>query len=152
MCSSDLTPSTSKLPPPTIDLPLSALIPEEYVDDMVTRLELYQRMADISELKQIPNLEQELNDRFGVPPKEVENLLYILKIRVVAKDRGIESISNLDGEIIIQLFAGMQLDKKKLARFYRDGVKLGNSQLRMSLRQPGKGWRTMLEEIINAMG
>jgi transcription-repair coupling factor (superfamily II helicase) len=146
------TPSTSKLPPPTIDLPLSALIPEEYVDDMVTRLELYQRMADISELKQIPNLEQELNDRFGVPPKEVENLLYILKIRVVAKDRGIESISNLDGEIIIQLFAGMQLDKKKLARFYRDGVKLGNSQLRMSLRQPGKGWRVMLEEIINAMG
>jgi transcription-repair coupling factor (superfamily II helicase) len=146
------TPSTSKLPPPTIDLPLSALIPEEYVDDMVTRLELYQRMADISELKQIPNLEQELNDRFGVPPKEVENLLYILKIRVVAKDRGIESISNLDGEIIIQLFAGMQLDKKKLARFYREGVKLGNSQLRMSLRQPGKGWRVMLEEIINAMG
>jgi transcription-repair coupling factor (superfamily II helicase) len=109
-------------------------------------------MADISELKQIPNLAQELNDRFGVPPKEVENLLYILKIRVIAKDRGIESISNLDGEIIIQLFAGMQLDKKKLARFYRDGVKLGNSQLRMSLRQPGKGWRTMLEEIINAMG
>ena len=146
------TPSTSKLPPPTIDLPLSALIPEDYVDDMVTRLELYQRMADISELKQIPNLAQELNDRFGVPPKEVENLLYILKIRVIAKDRGIESISNLDGEIIIQLFAGMQLDKKKLARFYRDGVKLGNSQLRMSLRQPGKGWRTMLEEIINAMG
>jgi transcription-repair coupling factor (superfamily II helicase) len=146
------TPSTSKLPPPTIDLPLSALIPEEYVDDMVTRLELYQRMADISELKQIPNLAQELNDRFGVPPKEVENLLYILKIRVVAKDRGIESISNLDGEIIIQLFAGMQLDKEKLARFYRDGVKLGNSQLRMSLRQPGKGWRVMLEEIINAMG
>jgi transcription-repair coupling factor (superfamily II helicase) len=109
-------------------------------------------MADISELKQIPNLAQELNDRFGVPPKEVENLLYILKIRVVAKDRGIESISNLDGEIIIQLFAGMQLDKEKLARFYRDGVKLGNSQLRMSLRQPGKGWRVMLEEIINAMG
>jgi transcription-repair coupling factor (superfamily II helicase) len=146
------TPGASKLPPPTIDLPLSALIPEDYVDDMVTRLELYQRMADISELKQIPNLAQELNDRFGVPPKEVENLLYILKIRVIAKDRGIESISNLEGEIIIQLFAGIQLDKKKLARFYRDAVKLGNSQLRMSLRQPGKGWRTMLEEIINAMG
>ena len=48
------TPSTTKLPPPTIDLPLSALIPEDYIDDMVTRLELYQRMADISELKQIP--------------------------------------------------------------------------------------------------
>jgi len=84
---------------------------------MVTRLELYQRMADILEIKQIPILEQEFNDRFGVPPKEVENLLYILKIRVLAKDTGIESISNLDGEIIIQLFAGMQLNKQKTLSF-----------------------------------
>jgi transcription-repair coupling factor (superfamily II helicase) len=145
-------PSASKLPQPTIDLPVSALIPEDYIDDMVTRLELYQRMADILDLKQIPNLEQELNDRFGVPPKEVENLLYILKIRVMAKDRGIESISNLDGEIIIQLFAGMMVNKQKLSHLYREGVKIGNSQLRMSLRQPGKGWRTMLEEILKAMG
>ena len=145
------TPPSLQLPPPTIDLPLSALIPEDYIDDMVTRLELYQRMADILEIKQIPILEQEFNDRFGVPPKEVENLLYILKIRVLAKDTGIESISNLDGEIIIQLFAGMQLNKQKLSHFYREGIKLGNSQLRMSLRQPGKGWKTMLEEILAAM-
>jgi transcription-repair coupling factor (superfamily II helicase) len=103
-------------------------------------------------LKQIPNLAQELNDRFGVPPKEVENLLYILKIKVMAKDRGIESISNLDDEIIIQLFAGMQFNKQKLSHLYRDGIKIGNSQLRMSLRQPGKGWKTMLEEILGKMG
>ena len=146
------TPSTTKLPPPTIDLPISALIPEDYVDDMITRLELYQRMADISELKQIPNLAQELNDRFGVPPKEIDNLLYILKIKAMAKDRGIESISNLNGEIIIQLFPGMQLNKQKLAHLYRDGIKIGTSQLRMSLRQPGKGLKTMLEEIIEKMG
>jgi len=118
---------------------------------MVTRLELYQRMADILEIKQIPILEQEFNDRFGVPPKEVENLLYILKIRVLAKDTGIESISNMDGEIIIQLFAGMQLNKQKLSHLYREGIKIGNSQLRMSLRQPGKGWKTMLEEILAGM-
>jgi transcription-repair coupling factor (superfamily II helicase) len=145
------TPSTTKLPPPTIDLPLSALIPEDYIDDMVTRLELYQRMADTSEIKQIPILAQEFNDRFGVPPKEVENLLFILKIRALAKNAGIESISNLDGEIIIQLFAGMQLNKQKLSHFYRDGIKIGNSQLRMNLKQPGKGWKTMLEEILGAM-
>jgi transcription-repair coupling factor (superfamily II helicase) len=145
------TPSTSKLPSPTIDLPLSALIPEDYIDDMVTRLELYQRMADFSELKQIPILAQEFNDRFGVPPKEVENLLFILKIRALAKDAGIESISNMDGEIIIQLFAGMQLNKQKLSNFYRDGIKIGNSQLRMNLKQPGKGWKTILEEVLGAM-
>jgi len=56
---------------------------------MITRLELYQRMADISELKQIPNLAQELNDRFGVPPKEVENLLYILENKDNGQDRAL---------------------------------------------------------------
>ena len=92
------TPTTTKLPDPTIDLPLSALITEDYVPDLVTRLELYQRMADIIDLKQIPNLMQELNDRFGVPPKEVENLFYILKIKAMAKDTGIEAISTLDSK------------------------------------------------------
>jgi transcription-repair coupling factor (superfamily II helicase) len=145
------TPTTTKLPDPTIDLPLSALITEDYVPDVVTRLELYQRMADIIELEQIPNLMQELNDRFGVPPKEVENLFYILKIKAMAKDTGIESISTLDSEIILQLFAGMQFNKQKLTHFLRDGIKIGNSQLRMNLRQPGKGWQKVLEEILGEM-
>jgi transcription-repair coupling factor (superfamily II helicase) len=140
--------SSSKLPLPTIDLPLSALIPDDYVDDLVTRLELYQRMADINDLKQIPILTQELNDRFGVPPKEVENLLYILKIKALAKDTGIESISTLDNEIILQLFAGMQFTKMKLGSFMREGIRIGTSQLRISLKQPGKGWQRILEEIL----
>jgi transcription-repair coupling factor (superfamily II helicase) len=146
------TTTESKLPPPTIDLPLSALIPEDYVNDLVTRLELYQQMADITELQQIPILAQEFNDRFGVPPKEVENLLYILKIKALAKDTGIESISTLDDEIILQLFAGMQFTKMKLGSFMRDGIKIGTSQLRMSLKQPGKGWQRVLEEILGKMG
>ncbi|MBN1643565.1 MAG: transcription-repair coupling factor [Dehalococcoidales bacterium] len=149
------TPKTaqapSQLPPPTIDLPLSALIPEDYVGDLVERLELYQRMADITDEKQIQNLVQELNDRFGVLPKEVENLLYILKIKVMAKDTGIESISTLDNEIILQLFAGAQFDKKKLANFLRDGIKIGTGQLRMNLSQPGRGWQRVLEEILGRM-
>jgi hypothetical protein len=45
----------------------------------------------------------------------------------------------------------MQLNKQKLSNFYRDGIKIGNSQLRMNLKQPGKGWKTMLEEILGAM-
>jgi transcription-repair coupling factor (superfamily II helicase) len=142
----------SKLPPPTIDLPLPALIPEDYVDDLVTRLELYQKMADITELKQIQSLEQELNDRFGVPPKETDNLLYILKIKTMAKDKGIESVATLENEIILQLFAGMQLDKKKLMNFFRFGIKIGTSQVRISLKQPGKGWQRVLEEILEGMG
>jgi len=144
-------PSTTKLPPTTIDLPLSALITEDYVPDLVTRLEVYQRMADITDLKQIPNLLQEFNDRFGIPPKEVENLFFIIKLKATAKDIGIESISTLDGEIILQLFAGMQFNKPRLAHFLREGIKIGNSQLRINLRQPGKGWQKVLEEILGEM-
>ncbi|MCX6003305.1 MAG: transcription-repair coupling factor [Chloroflexi bacterium] len=144
--------SSSKLPPPTIDLPLSALIPEDYVNDLITRLELYQRMADITDARQIPLLAQEFTDRFGLPPKEVENLLYILKIKALAKDTGTESISTTDGEMILQLFAGMHFNKQKLSHFLRDGIKIGTSQLRMSLRQPGKGWQRVLEEILRGMG
>ena len=66
----------SHLPPPTIDLPLPAYIPEDYVADLNTRLELYQKLVKVDKLEQIEPLAQEFSDRFGAPPQEVENLLY----------------------------------------------------------------------------
>jgi len=72
---------------------------------MVTRLELYQRMADFSELKQIPFWRRNLMIGSGAAERSGKPA-FILKIRALAKDAGIESISNMDGEIIIQLFAG----------------------------------------------
>ncbi|HEX9896239.1 MAG TPA: transcription-repair coupling factor [Dehalococcoidales bacterium] len=137
-----------KLPPPSIDLPLPALIPMDYVDDIITRLELYQRLADITETRQVEPFLRELNDRFGPPPLEVNNLLYIVKIKALGSKAGIESISAEDDDIVLRLFEGMRSDQKKLSPLYRYGIQTSGSQVRFDMKQPGKSWQRVLEEIL----
>jgi len=142
----------SPLPPPTIDLPLPAYIPEEYVSDLNTRLSLYQALVKLDKVEQVEALAQEFSDRFGTPPIEVKNLFYTVKIKTLAAKAGIESISTEDRQIVIRRFQGMQFDKQKLEPLLKDGIKVGTTQLRLTPKRLGGGWREVLEEILKEMG
>jgi len=137
----------SPLPPPTIDLPLPAYIPEDYVSDLNTRLSLYQRLADIDQADAVDDLIKEFSDRFGTPPAEVRNLLYAVRIKALAARAGIESISTEDNKIVVRLFEGMRFDKQKLEPF-RDKIKVGLTQLRLDYRKLSNIWQRLLEEMI----
>jgi len=140
------------LPAPTIDLPLSAHIPEEYAADLDTRLGLYQRLAKLKAVEEIEGLAGELIDRFGPLPMEVKDLLYATKVKALAARAGIESISTEHGEIVLRLFEGMEFDKQKLEPILRDGIKVGITQLRLNLKRLGKEWQQVLEEVLRKMG
>jgi transcription-repair coupling factor (superfamily II helicase) len=137
----------SPLPPPTIDLPLPAFIPEEYVADIETRLSLYQKMARVDKEEQIDGLAQEFGDRFGKLPVEVKNLLYALRIKLLAARAGVESVSTEDGEIIIRLFEGMKFDPQKLEPFLGEGVTVGRGEIRVGYKRI-KEWRGVLEGVL----
>lgn len=138
---------SSRLLAPTIDLPLPAYIPEEYVSDLNTRLSLYQSLVKLEKVEQVEDLAHEFSDRFGSLPLEVKNLLYAVKLKTLAAKAGIESISTEQGQIILRLFQGLQFDKQKLEPV-RDGIKLGLSQLRLNPRRLGDGWQEVLEEVL----
>ena len=144
----------SHLPPPTIELPLDAYIPEDYVADLEIRIALYQKLARVDKVEQTEGLVQEFADRFGSPPQEVKNLLYALKIKALGAEAGIESISNSDGEIIIRRFEGMRFDCEKLEPFLRGlklpvgSVYLDALQLRLNHKRIGDRWQSVLEEVV----
>jgi len=144
-------PLPGQVPQPTIDLPLSALIPESYVADTITRLSLYQRLLEMTGDSEFTAFLQEMNDRFGPPPEEVNNLLYIVKIKALAAKGGIESINTENGEIVLRLLDGLRFDQQKLARVFVYGIKAGGNQLRFGVRQPGKGWKTVLAEVLGSL-
>jgi transcription-repair coupling factor (superfamily II helicase) len=63
------------------------------VEDENLRLRLYQRISALGTRKEIAQIKKELQDRFGKRPKEVQRLLLIAELRIVAAERGIESIT-----------------------------------------------------------
>jgi transcription-repair coupling factor (superfamily II helicase) len=139
----------SRLPPPTLDLPLRAYIPEEYVADVETRLSLYQSLVKLDKLEQIEAVAQEFSDRFGALPLEVQNLLYAVKIKILGTKAGIESIATEDGQIVIRLLEGMHFTPEQRQIPLPDGVKMGINQLSLNLKRLDKGWQKVLEGVLN---
>ncbi|MFC1871650.1 transcription-repair coupling factor [Chloroflexota bacterium] len=116
------------LPSPSIDLPLSAHIPEEYVADIDTRLYLYQKLSRVDGVEKLDDLRQECEDRFGDVPAEVDNLLYAARIKLLAIGTGIETVSHEHGQIVIRLFQGMQFTPQQQALRFPEGNNRDNWQ------------------------
>ncbi len=76
----------SDLPP--ADLPVTAYIPEDYVPDADARVALYYRLTRLDRVEQVAGVRQELEDRFGKLPQPAENILYVIEIRLLARDAG----------------------------------------------------------------
>ncbi|MBI2845552.1 MAG: transcription-repair coupling factor [Chloroflexi bacterium] len=91
---------------PSIDLPLQAYLPQDYVADPTLRLSLYRRLAGLSNLDEVEAMEQELRDRFGEIPEPAQNLLYVLRLKVLAMAGGVDSLDH-DGErVLVRLKEG----------------------------------------------
>jgi transcription-repair coupling factor (superfamily II helicase) len=88
--------------PVNVDLPLAASIPADYVADKGMRLHLYRRMADIRSLGEVDALQEEFSDRFGEPPAAVLNLLFQIKIKLLAEDAGLASVSSENGQLVLR--------------------------------------------------
>jgi len=82
-----------KKPHVSIDLAVSARLTPEYVPDPAERSRLYGRLAETRNLARLSRLIKEITERFGPPPAEVENLFDLTKLRIVAEQRGILSIT-----------------------------------------------------------
>jgi transcription-repair coupling factor (superfamily II helicase) len=66
---------------PQINFGIPVLIPDTYVADLSVRLELYRRLARLTEPEELYDFENELIDRFGPMPPEVDNLLRIMRLK-----------------------------------------------------------------------
>jgi len=82
---------------PQIRLPAPAFIPDEYVPDITLRLSLYRRLTALKTSEEIADFTAELTDRFGKIPCEVETLLNIVEVKLLARKLYIAKISYADG-------------------------------------------------------
>lgn len=75
-----------------IDLQISALIPEDYLPDVHTRLVLYKRIAHAKNTIELEQLQIEMIDRFGLLPQALKNLFQLSELKLLAQKIGIKKI------------------------------------------------------------
>ena len=134
---------------PTIDLPMRAHIPEGYVSDLDIRLTIYQRLAKLASKRQVNDMAEELADRFGPIPPQVTNLLYAVRLKILAMEAGVESIATDEEHIVLTMVEGKKIDK---AVFVDDGgIKTGTTQVRLNLKYLGSRWKETLEDVLKKL-
>jgi transcription-repair coupling factor (superfamily II helicase) len=101
---------------PEIRLPLAARLPEDYVADVNQRLVLYKRLASCRDDSEVDRIRDELLDRFGVMPEEAENLIEVIRIKILARRLGIASIDQQKGELVLTAAESTQIDPQRLLR------------------------------------
>jgi len=135
---------------PSIVLPLSAYIPEEYVVDLDTRLSLYRRLAKIECIDEVKGVTGELEDRFGSLPQAVKNLLYVVQVKTMATKAGVESIFTSGNHVVVKFREARKVARLSLPDKYGKAIKVGNTQVRLDGRYFGNKWPAVLREILQA--
>jgi len=142
----------------TLDLPLDAYLPVDYIPDDQVRLAVYQRMAEAQTPEAVSDLRQELRDRFGELPEPAEQLLIWLRIKALALAAGVTSVVTTDEEFIARLPEGADGQRTRLERrFVRArGIRIGPQFVRIDRRVHNAGgdpaWIEVLCEVLGVLG
>ena len=135
----------------SVDLGIPASIPKEYIEDITIRLNFYQSLNNIRNKEQINDFEKELKDRFGNFPIEVENLIFILKLKIETGLTGAQSITKNGKQILIQFPYSLSNMKSILNKTIGESWQIGNQQIRCHIDDLGENWETQLLESMTKL-
>ncbi len=101
----------------SIDINIDAYIPMGYIPNEFQKLDIYKRIAGIETEEETEEMLEELIDRFGDPPKSVENLLYIAKIKSMAHQLYFTEVSGKGDTLRFTLYEKARIDVTKIPEF-----------------------------------
>ncbi|GAB4577916.1 MAG: transcription-repair coupling factor [Anaerolineales bacterium] len=133
-----------------VDLPLAATIPKQYISDRDTRLRLYRRLAEIRNLDEVEALRGEFTDRFGPIPREVEELLYQLKVKLLAEQAGVVSVFSEGHQIVLKYPTLPEEAPPRVVPYAAADVRVSKNAVRV-LRAPEGDWRPRVLEVLEAI-
>ena len=126
---------------PEITLPIDAYIPSDYITDEQQKIDMYKRFQSFDTEEKMRDLQDEMIDRYGDYPEEVEQLFAVSLMRMYAKQERVESIQEQNNRtvLLIEDNRSQKIDGAKLfelASTYGRTVQLGttNNQLKITFK------------------
>ncbi|MDA8136361.1 MAG: transcription-repair coupling factor [Desulfobacteraceae bacterium] len=95
---------------PEINAAMSSGFPEDYIESVEQRLTLYRRLSRITRISDISDMKKELMDRYGRLPKEAENMLLKIMLRVYCIQAGIQRL-DITPDILTLTFSEKHREK-----------------------------------------
>ena len=77
---------------PSITMGAPVTIPQDYVEDLTLRLQLYRRLSTMNSDEEIETFGAEMIDRFGPMPEEVRQLIQLVSIKALCRKAHVEKV------------------------------------------------------------
>jgi transcription-repair coupling factor (superfamily II helicase) len=86
---------------PVLDLKYRGYIPTSYIESERLRVEMYKRLSGVRTEEELEDLREEMLDRFGTIPPELDELFTIVKLRVLCRSVGVKALRERENELLL---------------------------------------------------
>ena len=138
--------------PVRASLDLAAYVPDGYVSHLPTRLAVYQRLTRVKARGEVDDIRDEMRDRFGPPPQEVEDLLYLVDLKLLAAGAAVESITQNGASATLVLEEPVGGAGPALERALGPLCRVGNRQVQVRFaRRAPEVWKPAMVTVLERL-
>lgn len=137
----------------TVDIQIDAHIPESYMESLSQRLDMYRKIAGVRNQEDEMDLLDELIDRYGEPPKSVQGLITVSRLRNTAAQLGITEINQRGGSMLFYMEHPTAEMIGALSRKYRGRVQFGSvGKPYLGVELAGEPPLELFREVLDVLG
>ncbi len=134
-----------------LDLPLGANLPDDYIGDPDLKLRLYRRLANLTATDEVDEAEQEFADRFGPLPQPVQDLFYLLRVKILAKSRFLKGIETQNADLVIKTSPFVVSDRLALYKAFGTSAVIRPGTIRLPRHPDTKRWKEDLLKLLSCL-
>lgn len=136
--------------PVQIKTDIDVYIPDFYIPEAL-KLNFYRRLSKVGDMDGLAQIYEEMLDRFGKPPLEVENLYAIARIKILAEKIDVKTIIIRDRKLNIEFYFDTQVNLNKLSEItQRFSGRFHNTSVMFNFKKDGVNFaRNVLTSVID---
>lgn len=142
----------------SIEIPLPAFIPDDYIVSAKDKIGVYQRLAAADNFEYLEELRDDLIEDYGKMPAEVANLFNVLELKLLAKKAGLTNIraENIHGkgerEVLLSMSDEVRPENILSLLDYNGKWLVSGSKLKITFEDLGVNWVDGLKESLKRLG
>ena len=139
----------------SMNLGVDIYIPRDYISDENLRMTFYKKIASARDSQRIDQIRNELRDRFGALPPNVENLLDFVDLKQFARSLGVVSIVREGPLVGMKFHPGAKINPNRLLELLQENPHAKFSPagaLSMSFRESGRELIAAVSRLLRAIG
>ena len=103
-----------------MEMEYTGFIPDSYIINPQIKMEIYKKIAAVTDDAEFDAVLAELADRFGPIPEEVSSLLALAEIRIICRKLSIKSIKERQGEVAVEFAQVSSISIDKILKLIKD--------------------------------